>query len=31
LVATEDEYPWLWREWVEGAENVAQSPQAGHK
>ena len=25
LVATEDEYPWLWREWVEGAENVAQA------
>lgn len=19
LVSTEDEYPWLWREWVEGA------------
>ncbi|MDP2045530.1 MAG: transposase [Deltaproteobacteria bacterium] len=31
LVATEDEYPWLWREWVEGAENVAQSLYAGHK
>jgi len=31
LVATEDEYPWLWREWVEGAENVAQSLHAGHK
>jgi REP element-mobilizing transposase RayT len=28
LVATEDEYPWLWREWVEGAENVGQSPPA---
>jgi REP element-mobilizing transposase RayT len=25
LVAAGDEYPWLWREWVEGAENVAQS------
>jgi REP element-mobilizing transposase RayT len=31
LVATEDEYPWLWREWVEGAEIVAQSPHVGHK
>jgi REP element-mobilizing transposase RayT len=31
LVATEDEYPWLWREWVEGAEIVAQSLHDGHQ
>jgi len=26
LVSTEDEYPWLWREWVEGAENMGAIP-----
>jgi REP element-mobilizing transposase RayT len=28
LVKSENEYPWLWREWVEG--NVAQPPPAEH-
>jgi putative transposase len=26
LAAKEDEYPWLWREWVEGEKNVEQAP-----
>ena len=26
-----DAYPWLWREWVEGAETVAQAPPAAKK
>ncbi len=26
LVSREDDYPWLWREWIEGA---AQVPSAG--
>lgn len=31
LVAEVENYPWLWREWVEGAANVAQPPPAAHK
>jgi len=30
LVTSEDDYPWLWREWVEG-ENVAPPPSAAQK
>ena len=30
LVRSEDDYPWLWREWVEG-ENVAPPPPAAQK
>lgn len=26
LVAIEDDYPWLWREWLEGDKNVEQAP-----
>jgi REP element-mobilizing transposase RayT len=25
LVDTEDEYPWLWREWIEGAASVTKT------
>jgi REP element-mobilizing transposase RayT len=31
LVADIDDYPWLWREWVEGAQDGAQPPPAAHK
>jgi REP element-mobilizing transposase RayT len=31
LVATVDDYPWLWREWVEGETNVAPPPSAAQK
>jgi len=31
LVATVDDYPWLWREWVEGETNVAPPPPAAQK
>jgi len=27
LVSEVDDYTWLWREWVEGAEDVAQPPR----
>jgi REP element-mobilizing transposase RayT len=30
LVTSENDYPWLWREWVEG-ENVAPPPSAAQK
>jgi REP element-mobilizing transposase RayT len=30
LAATGDSYPWLWREWVEGAEKVAQLTLVSH-
>jgi REP element-mobilizing transposase RayT len=26
LVEKEDDYPWLWREWMEGEKNVEQAP-----
>lgn len=26
LVEQEDDYPWLWREWMEGGKNVGQAP-----
>jgi REP element-mobilizing transposase RayT len=26
LVEKEDDYPWLWREWVEGEKDVEQAP-----
>ena len=28
LVQSIDDYPWLWREWLEGAQNVAPPPPA---
>jgi REP element-mobilizing transposase RayT len=31
LVESIDDYPWLWREWVEGAENGAPPPPAAQK
>lgn len=31
LVAEVDDYPWLWREWVEGATPVAPPPSAAQK
>jgi len=31
LVSREDDYPWLWREWIEGVvqQGIAQPPSAG--
>ncbi|MFZ5449065.1 MAG: REP-associated tyrosine transposase [Thermodesulfobacteriota bacterium] len=31
LVVEGDDYPWLWREWVEGQADVAQPSPAAHK
>jgi REP element-mobilizing transposase RayT len=31
LVSNIEDYPWLWREWVEGEANGAQPPPAAHK
>ncbi len=28
LIQSIDDYPWLWREWLEGAQNVAPPPPA---
>jgi putative transposase len=27
LVASADEYPWLWRSWIEGAQTGVSAPQ----